>query len=166
MQAAQQAIILQAPRLGGCRGAPYSATMMLRSLLLPGLLALAACTPPSPPDARFDGHYVGVSTRARGGGACGPETEQQTLDVRNGTFRYGVPVRTPYILAGSLMPVDVRMEASGKVDGATRYEADNPLARQGWQTSWATVEGQVAGDRIEATINSFNCGRHLTAQRG
>ena len=120
-----------------------------------------------PPDPAFDGDYIGVSSRTRGGERlCGPASVPLAIAVRGGLFHYAVPATTPYALAGTLIPVLVRITADGGVEGATQYEADNPFARAAYYTpTWATVEGHVAGGKVEAQVESYICGQHLVLVR-
>jgi hypothetical protein len=132
--------------------------------LLPGLLLLAGCVA-GPPDSRFDGTYAGASLRARDGGVCGPASEPASLSIQGGTFRYVFPIANVYSGVPLAVAVDVRVAATGAVEGGSQYYADDPFIWQGWRPAWVTVVGQVAGDRLEADVDSLNCGRHLSLRR-
>jgi hypothetical protein len=128
------------------------------------LLLLTACATP-PVERQFDGNYVGASTLARDGSLCGPPSEPIRLSIRDGTFRYLVPVANPYSGWNMVVPVNVRVVPGGAFEGGTLYYADNPLSRQGWRQAWVTVVGTVSGNHLEADVNSLNCGRHLSLLR-
>ena len=128
---------------------------------LPGLLLIAACATPAP-DGRFDGNYAGASTPARGGVPCGPVSEPVALSIRQGTFRYPVAINNFYTNLNTVIPLTVEVDSTGAVRGESLYFADNPLSTQGWRTAWVTFVGTVSGDRLEADINTLNCGQHLS----
>jgi hypothetical protein len=136
------------------------------SRLLPYLILVAGCASQSAGDSRFDGTYVGASIRARDGVVCGQESEPLTLRVQNGAFRYTFWVGGMYSGATTLVKIDVLIAADGLLEGSSLYYTESPGIWRTWYQTSAILVGQIAGDRLEADVNTLNCGRHLYLRRG
>jgi hypothetical protein len=127
---------------------------------------VAGCVSPSVGDNRFDGTYVGASIRARDGTVCGQESEPLTLRVQNGAFRYAFWVGGMYSGATTLVKIDVLIAPDGLLEGSSQYYTEGPRKWQAWYPTSAILVGQISGDRLEADVNTLNCGRHLYLRRG
>jgi hypothetical protein len=116
-------------------------------------------------DSRFDGIYVGASIRAKDGTVCSQESEALTLRVQNGAFRYEFWTGGMYSGATTLVRINVLVAPDGLLKGSSLYYTESPRSRQSWYQTSASLDGQIWGDRLEADVNSLNCGRHLYLRR-
>jgi hypothetical protein len=140
--------------------------MSLALRLIVCLVILAGCASSPVADSRFDGDYVGASTRARDGNACGPESEPTALSIHDGRFHYAFPIASVYSGYRTLVTINVLVRAGGKFDGASQYYTESPREWEAWYKTWVTLTGRVSENSLEADINSLNCSRHLALNRG
>jgi hypothetical protein len=133
------------------------------SLAILCLLGLSACAAAPNAGTQFDGTYVGANTLTRGTGAawvCGPDTAPGLVTVGAGDFNYVVPITGP-----TPVVVHVRLHGDGSFSGSTEYfEVESGLFRG--PLAWVTVVGHVTGTAMDAQVDTLNCGRHLSLQRG
>jgi uncharacterized protein YceK len=134
----------------------------LISLMVGGLLALAGCDTTPDAGSQFNGAYVGTSTLTRGtNGWCGPENLPASGTIRDGRFVYAASVQDV------LQPVVVQSQVhvDGGFSGGGEYFEPNSGMFSG-HINQVTVVGHVAGDTLDADVNSLRCGRHLSLRRG
>lgn len=126
------------------------------------VLWLCACTAVPDAGTQFDGTYVGTNVVTRGGNqACGPDIASAMVTVSAGRFLYAGPIVGP-----TPVPVAVQshLHADGSLSGGTEYFEPEPGLFHG-PLAWVTMVGQVTAAKLEAQVDSLNCGRHLSLQR-
>ncbi|MEJ0015962.1 MAG: hypothetical protein WDN25_05250 [Acetobacteraceae bacterium] len=129
-------------------------------------VALAGCTPgpPAVPPAgrQFDGAYAGQDVLQSGVDfQCGDQNLTERLVIRDGRFDYPFQVNPP-----RTAPLPVQIGIDGSVFGQMQYGTEDSLGlRTRYRTDWVTLQGQIRGDTLDATLTNYRCVRHLTARR-